>query len=64
MAKLLKIDAAVTAHEDKAAARYGMNSKAKCVIGTITSTNGRGRSQKWVVYFPTLNKHKSFHLIH
>ena len=49
MAKLLKIGAAVTAHVDKvigshAAARYGKNSKAKRVIGTITGTNGRGRS--------------------
>ncbi|KAL5475048.1 hypothetical protein EMCRGX_G027096 [Ephydatia muelleri] len=48
MAKLLKISAAVTTRVDKvigsraAAARYGKNSKAKRVTGTITATNGRG----------------------
>ena len=66
MAKLLKIGAAITTRADKvigsraAAVRYGKNSKAKCVTGTITGTNGRGRSQKWVVFFPTLNKRTEF----
>ena len=35
-------------------------SKAKRVTGTITGVNGRGRSQKWVVFSPTLNKCTEF----
>ena len=66
MAKLLKIGAAVTTRVNKvigsraAAARYGKNSQAKCVTGTITATNGRGQSRKWVVFFPILNKRTEF----
>ena len=62
MAKLLKIGAAVTARVDKvigsrtAAARYGKNSKAKRVTGTITATNGRGRSRKMGCFFPYLEQ--------
>ena len=62
----MKIGAAVTARADKvtgsraAAARYGKNNKAKRVTGTIAGTNGRGRSRKWVIFFPTLNKRTEF----
>ena len=72
MAKLLKIGAAVTTRVDKvigsraAAARYGKNSKAKRVTGTITATNGLSQLPmvesvaKMGCFFPILNKRTEF----
>ena len=51
-AKMLKSGNSVAALAHKviwmraASARYGINSKTKCVSGNITGSNGRGHSQK------------------
>ena len=63
-AKMLKSGDSVTALAHKvvgmraASARCGINSKTKRVSENITGSNGRGRSQKWVVFFPVFNKSK------
>ena len=49
----------VPARPTTASARYGINSKTKRVSGNITGSNGRGRSRKWVVFFPVSTKVKS-----
>lgn len=57
-AKMLKSGDSVTVLAHKvvgmraASARYGINSKTKRVSGNITGINGRGRSRKWLVFFP------------
>ena len=43
-----------------ASARYRINLKTKRVSGSITGSNGRGRSRKWVVFFPVFNNRKEF----